>query len=258
MQESEALLISQGHYEELSFLSQKYKIRLEKLVEAILEDFLEDQVAMNRIFAELKTKSKLPADIQAWLWHYNNEFRIKIESDIAKFESLTAELLQNRYREHPRSNFHEQGLKDLEDKRVGMLGQTAFLSILNELRIPHNYDVPVFFWRQHRLPADFIIPNFGSVEIKTVKKNDRYLVVKRELWEKQMRTNHVPDYVVVLQCCDDDFLICGWLHGKEIGELPHNPVICPYAPCYCTELSKLRPFNELYAKLKKLSSDLGC
>ncbi|MCP8316525.1 MAG: hypothetical protein H3Z52_15845, partial [archaeon] len=87
---------------------------------------------------------------------------IEIESDLVDVHKAIAELLSKRYSKSKRTDF--VSLKDSEDKRIGVIGQLMFQSILIQWMIPHIPDNPAFEFKEHRILWDFIIPNFGSVE----------------------------------------------------------------------------------------------
>ena len=69
--------------------------------------------------------------------------------------------------------------RDVEDRRIGVIGQLMFQSLLQELRIPYLVDYPLFNLPEHRIFVDFLIPNFGSVEVKAFPKYASHFIVKK-------------------------------------------------------------------------------
>jgi hypothetical protein len=177
---------------------------------------------------------------------------IEIESDLVDVYKAYAELLAKRYARSKRNNFISS--KDLEDKRKGVTGQLMFQSILIQWMIPHIPDNPAFEFKEHRVLWDFIIPNFGSVEVKTFHTIDRYFMVKKELWLREIEDKREPDYVIALRLLDDSKAkIEGWLYGYEVEKLQvseKESKLTPYASAYYCRFEKLHPFSELLPKLK--------
>jgi len=186
--------------------------------------------------------------------YYPEEQLIEIEADLAIIHWAYAKLLLQRYARLPRTDFKEGGWRDEVSTREGVVGQRIFQSLLNEWRVPYIHDDPVFEFKEHRTFHDFVVPSFGSIEIKTFGKNDRHFVVKRELWQWEKEMNGVPDYVIALRLTGKNVAkVEGWLHGSEVENLPNNPRVCRYVPCHCCRFEELRDFNEIGAKLKAYS-----
>jgi len=143
--------------------------------------------------------------------------------------------------------------QEIEDRKIGIVGQYMFMSILQEWRIPYLVDYPLFNLPEHRLFVDFIIPGFGSVEVKSFPRYASYFIVKRRLWSALSK---VPDFVIAICVLSDNLgKVEGWLHGSEVANLPHNPEVCIYEECYCTPFTELRPFRELIPRLIECSLD---
>jgi hypothetical protein len=144
-------------------------------------------------------------------------------------------------------------LQEIEDRRVGVIGQFAFQSLLQEWRIPYLTDYPLFRFREHRLFVDFIVPGFGSIEVKSFPRYAERFIVKKRLWDATLKT---PDYVVAIRVVSDSMCkIEGWLPGSEVAKLPYDPKVCPYEECYQTRFENLRRFRELLPKLLACSID---
>lgn len=190
---------------------------------------------------------------------YLRDNNIIIEPDLAGIHKAHAELLTKRYARSKRTNFISS--KDLEDKRIGVIGQLMFESILCHLRVPHIPDNLAFEFKAHRVLWDFFIPNFGSVEVKTFRNSDRYFMVKKELWLREIEDKGPPDYVIALRLLNEtEGKIEGWLYGYEVEKLPiseKGSKLTPYEPTYYCKFEKLHPFNELLPKLKACSIKKG-
>ena len=142
---------------------------------------------------------------------------------------------------------------DFEDVRIGVIGQILFQSLLQELKIPHLVDYPIFNLPEHRIFVDFIIPGFGSIEVKSFPKHAEYFIVKKRLWDAMTK---IPDYVIAIRVISDSLgKIEGYLLGSEVAGLPRNSDICRYEECYATPFTNLKPFKELVPKLIEYSID---
>jgi hypothetical protein len=180
---------------------------------------------------------------------------LEIEDDLADVYRAIAELLVKRYGKKRRSNFI--GSRDLEDKQIGVVGQFMFQSLLNQLRIPHISDNPVFVFREHRILWDFLVPNLGSIEVKTFRPTDHYFMVKKNLWLSEVEGRDEPDYVVALRLLSSYTAKPeGWLFGSEVSKLPVSEKggkLTPFCDAYFCRFEELRPFPEFLARLKKCS-----
>lgn len=114
---------------------------------------------------------------------------------------------------------------------------------------------PLFKALTERIAPDFIIPGFGSVEIKTRPWDTDTMIIKKGLWDGYVREETVPDYVIALRLAraENKAQIMGYEHGTEINKLPDAPNICIYAPCYSQLYEKLHDFRELDPALKSRS-----
>ena len=143
--------------------------------------------------------------------------------------------------------------REIEDRKIGIVGQYMFMSILQEWRIPYLVDYPLFNLPEHRLFVDFIIPGFGSVEVKSFPRYASHFIVKRRLWSALSK---VPDFVIAIRVLSDNLgKVEGWLAGSEVANLPHNSRVCPYEECYQTPFENLKQFQELIPKLIACSID---
>jgi hypothetical protein len=102
---------------------------------------------------------------------------------------------------------------------------------------------------------DFIIPKFGSVEIKTRPWQTDTLIIKKAPWDHYVNNNTVPDYVVALKLKPEENAaqIVGYEHGSEVRGWPNAPHICIYQPCYSKLYNELHDFRELDSLLKLCS-----
>ena len=174
---------------------------------------------------------------------------IQIEEDVTGIHTAYANLIISRYEEEKRKHFTEN---QFENIKAGMIGQTAFQSLLNQWKILYIYDSPAFKWDVHRTFFDFIIRDKDGktikLEIKTVLRGAKYFIVKKSIWNEKRE----PDYIIVLRYLTDFFLLIeGWLRGSEVKELPPVPRrVTPYAEAYGCPLDKLRPWKELEPLIK--------
>lgn len=178
---------------------------------------------------------------------------LEIADDLGDIHQAYAEMLLKRYKENPRSNFITEN--DPKEMRAWIIGQRLFQSFLNQWRIPYIHDEPVFKFECERIVPDFIIPKFGSVEIKTRPWLTDTMIIKKSPWDYYVRSKTIPDYVVVLKLKSEENVaqIVGYEHGAEIDKLPNAPDICIYSPCYSKLYSKLHDFTELADLLKRCS-----
>lgn len=184
---------------------------------------------------------------------------MEIADDLMEIHEAYANLLIERYKKDRRLNFATGG-QDETDGRLGIIGQRLFQSLLNELRVPYIHDDPTFIFPTERLvSADFIVPRFGSIEIKARPANTDTMIIKKSLWDTHVKNNAIPDYVIVLMIDTNECTaeIVGYEHGKEINKLPNAPYICKYAPCYSKLYADLHPFRELDKALKACSMNAG-
>jgi len=184
---------------------------------------------------------------------------LEIADDLMEVHQAYANLLIERYKKDRRLNFATGG-QDETDGRLGIIGQRMFQSLLNELRVPCIHDEPTFIFPTERLvSADFLVPGFGSIEIKARPANTDTMIIKKSLWDTHVKNNAIPDYVIVLMIDTNEARaeIVGYEHGKEISKLPNAPHICRYTPCYSKLYADLHPFRELDDSLKACSMNAG-
>lgn len=152
--------------------------------------------------------------------------------------------------------FFEQDKEEesLQNLYMGLIGQYMFETMLTQCRIPYLVD-QVASMEEHRTYCDFIIKDFGIVEIKTRPKNTDCLIVKQSEWKGMIEHGTVPDYVIALKLLSGMHIaeIMGWIPGEDVEDLPNNPDICIYTPCHWIPYSKLNDFEELVPRLQKAS-----
>lgn len=186
---------------------------------------------------------------------------LRIESDLGAVHREYAKLLIKRYQEDSRTDFQTE--QDIQKKMIGIIGQRQFQSFLNHWRIPYIHaEFGLQKIMAHRVYVDFIVPDVGTLEIKTSPDPGGFRI-KRESWEIGRKYGNLPDYVILLLRHSDIFsTIKGYLKGgdvKEDGERvrveagPNSK--CKYKPCYYGEYSNLRPWEELESKFKNVSLD---
>ena len=178
---------------------------------------------------------------------------LEIADDLAEIHQAYAKMLLKRYKENPRSNFITEN--DPKEMRAWIIGQRLFQSFLNQWRIPYIHDEPAFKFECERIVPDFIIPKFGSVEIKTRPWQTDTLIIKKIPWDYYVSTKTVPDYVVALKLKPEENAaqIMGYEHGVEVNKLPNAPNICIYSPCYSKLYNELHDFRELDNLIKRCS-----
>jgi len=175
--------------------------------------------------------------------------------DLTEVNQAYAKMLLERYRNNPRADFVTGS--DEREMRHWIIGQRLFQSFLNQWRIPYVHDEPTFSFASERLVPDFVIPKFGSVEIKTRPWKTDTMIIKKVTWDHYVEEGTVPDYVIVLRLTPEENAaqIMGYEHGTEINKLPNAPHICVYTPCYSKLYSELHSFAELDNDLKSCSLD---
>jgi hypothetical protein len=179
---------------------------------------------------------------------------LEIADDLMKIHEAYAEMFIERYKKDRRLNFDTE--HDATDMRLGIVGQRMFQSLLNEMRVPYIHDEPTFIFPSECLrSADFLVQNFGSIEIKARPANTDTMIIKKSLWDTHVKNNAIPDYVIVLMIDTNEARaeIVGYEHGKEVSKLPNAPHICRYTPCYSKLYADLHPFRELDEALKACS-----
>jgi len=162
-----------------------------------------------------------------------------------------AEMLLKRYKNNHRAHFGWSA----NEGRAWIIGQRLLQSFLNQWRIPYIHDEPVFKFMSERLIADFVIPNFGTVEIKTRPWSTDTMIIQRASWDHYVKEEKIPDYVIALRLKpqENEAQIMGYEHGIEINKLSNAPHICIYSPCYSKPYSELHDFRELDEALKSCS-----
>jgi len=180
---------------------------------------------------------------------------LEIADDLIYVHQAYAEMVLKRYKDDPRASFVTGS--DEKEMRYWIIGQRLFQSFLNEYRIPYIHDEPAFKFESEKLGfADFIIPSFGTVEIKTRPENTDTMIIKKIVWDKYVEAKTLPDYVIVLRMDsskENRAEIMGYEHGSEIEKLPNAPRICIYSPCYSKLYHNLHSPKELIEALKKCS-----
>jgi len=176
---------------------------------------------------------------------------LEIADDLMLVNQAYAEVLLKRYKDDPRASFVTGS--DQKEMREWIIGQRLFQSFLNQWRIPYVHDEPVFKFECEKLFfADFIIPYFGTVEIKTRPCTTDTMIVKKAVWDRYVKAKTIPDYVVALRLESENIAeIMGYEHGSEIEKLPNAPHICIYKPCYSEPYVKLHSSADLIEALKK-------
>lgn len=178
--------------------------------------------------------------------------------DLAEVNQAYARLAVERMKNKAINFERETTEQDLNDKSRGFIGQRLFQAELNHLGIGYMHDDLMFYFPEDRVsPGDFVIPEFGSIEIKTEQPRANYLVIKRSEWAYVVAKNLVPTYVLALRINRQETRVklCGYLLGSEVAKLPHNDYICPITPCHCKRLDELRPYSELEEKLLKFRDE---
>lgn len=183
---------------------------------------------------------------------------LELSNDLAALNKAYAELFVQRYKDDPRGDFKTE--MDARAKRIGLIGQRMFQSLLNQYRIPYIHDEPAFKFQEDRLVSDFMIPGFGSIEVKTRPfytkpglKTDM-IIVNQKLWDNCVEHQHIPNFVICLRLNEAETTaeVMGYAHGSEVVSWPNCPGICVYEPGYCKDYKELRHFSRILTKLKAL------
>ena len=196
--------------------------------------------------------------IEDWRTRYIPEFEgkkgnfLEIEPDLGEVFTAIAKVLVQRKTSTLFKG--ETDAKLLHDIRIGVIGSLMFQSMLNQCYIPYIVDPEVFYMKEHRTFYDFIIPNFATVEIKARPKNTDCVIIRQDEWRAMICNNQVPGYVIALRLHSDTVSeIMGWIHGKDVKDLPNNPQICRYTPCHWKPYKELNDFEDLIPQLRKAS-----
>lgn len=177
---------------------------------------------------------------------------LELTDDLAALNKAYAELFVQRYKDDPRGTFTTGS--DPREMGYGILGQRMFQSLLNQYRIPYIHDEPAFKFEEDRLISDFMIPGFGSIDVKTRLWNTDTLIIRRNAWDSYVKRGEVPNFVVALRLTQEEKIaeIMGYAHGAEVKNWPNNPHICIRSPCHSKLYDELAPFSEIFTKLKAL------
>src|SRR5207249_7152840 len=98
----------------------------------------------------------------------------------------------------------------------GMLGELVFGGYLYQYNVPNVYNNPIYQEKVGMKQYDFLIPHFGTVEVKGIgpEPNKRNLLVKVSEWKKS-------EYVVAVKFDSEEHgRLAGWLTGREAENLP--------------------------------------
>ncbi|GEM_PF-3649732 len=112
--------------------------------------------------------------------------------------------------------------KSLDLKVLGIKGELAILSALNQFRIPYNFDHQLLYMREHKLGPDFILyPSGVTIEVKTQQNyaNSMYYNIKQ--YKKDTKRGVLADVIIALkETKENEFAIeaMGWLEGVKVGE----------------------------------------
>jgi len=186
--------------------------------------------------------------------HYQKEGKdfIELADDLAAVNQAYAEMLLKRYKIDPRASFRTGS--DPREMRQWVIGQRMFQSFLNQYRVPYIHDEPAFKFTEERLVSDFMIPSFGSVDVKTRPWKTDTLILRRDTWDVYEKRGEVPNNVLGLRLDDEEKIaeVMGYGYGVEVSGWPNNSNICIYAPCHSKLYRELHPFSEIFAELKAL------
>ncbi len=188
--------------------------------------------------------------------YYAGENLIEIEPNLGEVFDAYARLLSTRYQESSKTDYKSE--ETIEDKRMGVVGQKFFESLLVQWQVPFIPIDPLWLFKQHRpFLWDFFVPGFGSIEVKTTRPNYRYFGIKKSLWDIEVQSNPPPEWVTALRLVDQSHAeIMGWLKGDEVTKLeifPKGHPIAPFADMYGCQFGKLHPFSEIKARLRACS-----
>lgn len=156
------------------------------------------------------------------------------DPDLLEWATFMSKIWKKRYEKlHPKTHW-KKGEKT--NFFTGLLGQKLFELILAENEIPFIPNAPIEEKFRKTKPYDFRIHGFGTIEVKTLRSRDNYLLVKVSEWKHE-------DYVVAFKIIDKEQIqFIGWLHGKEVDQLPislEGEWLTPYADAYKCEIKDL-------------------
>jgi len=179
---------------------------------------------------------------------------LQLSDDLADLHNAYGQLIIERYRKNKRGDITGSML---EPKKRGFIGQRVLQSFFNQWRIPYCHDDFAFLFPEDRLPHDFIIHNFGSIEVKTGKENHNTLVINEGEWDSK---DDKPDYVIAIRLLEHETnaQVMGYCKGSEVIELHSEEkaeLICQKASCYAIPYENLHDFQELFEKLQECSMD---
>ncbi|MCL2642075.1 MAG: hypothetical protein FWD52_00950 [Candidatus Bathyarchaeota archaeon] len=144
---------------------------------------------------------------------------------------LSVEIFMTRY-ERDDAELKTLGSKKriakLKQVRDGLIAEKTFDLILQNMALPHNYPEPLRDWRTTKTAPfvqarDFDIPNFGTVEVKSVteycdKRTGEFIGYRVNVNKAQFKNNK-PDYVVALWHIGGEYvMLCGAMSYEEVGK----------------------------------------
>jgi hypothetical protein len=175
-----------------------------------------------------------------------------VEPEVPLWAAMHAKFIVDRYRARPNRHWEED---EAPNSFTGFLGQKLFDIILQQYNVPNDRNDPIIENWYYEKPYDFIIPNFGTIEVKTFGYGRRKVLIKKSEW-------HGNDYIVAFRFMDRQpkkVEMMGWLTKDEVehlliskkGEEIDGICYTPKADAYTADFNQLRPAEEFIEMLKK-------
>ena len=174
-----------------------------------------------------------------------------IETEFEKWCKLHASFFLQRYKAGKGRHWTKN---EIRTTNIGMAGHRAFQKLLDKMEVAYIPNDPMLDERQEK-DYDFLIPQLGKIEVKTVDHYCKKVLIKTIEW-------HGNDFLIVWQIdkTEQHVKMKGWLTKQQVqvypntlkGETKYNP----YSTAKIIDLSDLNNSETFITKLRQAKAKM--